>query len=303
MRTLLTLMSLAVGLYIGLGLLLYLFQGRMVFLANLPGRALTATPADVGLDYEDVTITTSDGEGLHGWLVPGRKNGVRVHFPERHGVADVSDGKMYSDPIFPDPTLLFFHGNAGNISHRLESLEIFHRLGLTTLIVDYRGYGQSTGSPSEEGTYRDARAAWDWLVGERGIEPGRIVVFGRSLGGAVGAWLASRDDVDPAGVIIESAFSSGVDMARELYPVFPAGLMTRLRYPVIDYVQDIEAPVLVVHSRDDEIIPFAMGRKIYEAASEPKSFLELGGGHNTGFLVSGEAYVTGLEEFVASVLD
>ncbi len=137
MRTLATLLAVAGAFYVGLGVLLYLFQGRMVFLANLPGRALTATPADVGLDYEDVTITTSDGEELHGWLVPSgaKKNGVRVHFPERHGVADGPDGKMYSDPIFPDPTLLFFHGNAGNISHRLESLEIFHRLGLTTLIV------------------------------------------------------------------------------------------------------------------------------------------------------------------------
>jgi hypothetical protein len=250
-------------------------QSRMVFLANLPGRALTATPQDIGLAFENVTIGTGDGERLHGWYLPvekGVKNGV--------------------DPR----VLLFFHGNAGNISHRLDSLAIFHRLGLDTLIIDYRGYGESTGSPSEAGTYRDAEAAWDYLVEERGIAPQRIIVFGRSLGGAVGAWLASHER--PAGVIIESCFSSGVDMARRLYPFLPAGLITRLRYPVTDYVRDIRAPLLVVHSRDDEIIPFDMGQAIFEAAPEPKSFLELRGDHNMGFLLSREVYVAGLEAFL-----
>jgi hypothetical protein len=281
MRTLFSLLTIAAGVYVGLGLLLYLMQGRMVFLANLPGRALTATPQDIGLAFENVTIGTGDGERLHGWYVP--RNGVGSNFPQEIG----------SDPIF---VVLFFHGNAGNISHRLDSLAIFHRLGLDTLIIDYRGYGESTGSPSEAGTYRDAEAAWDYLVEERGIAPQRIIVFGRSLGGAVGAWLASHER--PAGVIIESCFSSGVDMARRLYPFLPAGLITRLRYPVTDYVRDIRAPLLVVHSRDDEIIPFDMGQAIFEAAPEPKSFLELRGDHNMGFLLSREVYVAGLEAFL-----
>jgi hypothetical protein len=270
MRSLITLLTIAAGVYVGLGVLLYLMQNRMVFLANMPGRALTATPADIGLTYQEVTIGTKDGERLHGWYVP-------------------------ADPGHPG-VVLFFHGNAGNISHRLDSLAIFHALGLDTLIIDYRGYGESTGSPSEQGTYRDAEAAWNYLVGERGIAPERIIVFGRSLGGAVAAWLASR--VRPGGVIIESCFSSGTDMAKRLYPFLPARLITRLRYPVTDYVRDIQSPLLVVHSRDDEIIPFDMGQAIFRAAPEPKSFLALNGDHNMGFLLSREAYLAGLESFI-----
>mgnify|MGYP001825542246 CR=1 FL=1 len=274
------LVVLVVGLalvYLAMGVLLYLFQGSMVFLANLPGRALDATPSEAGLSYEDVRIDTRDGERLHGWFVPAA---------EARG------------------TLLFFHGNAGNISHRLESITIFTRLGLDVLIIDYRGYGQSTGKPSEAGTYRDARATWDFLVNGRGLEPGRIVIFGRSLGGAVGAWLASQlaANEQPAAVIIESSFSSGADMARRLYPVYPARLLTRLKYPVVDYAGRIACPVLVVHSRDDEIIPFSMGQAIYTAARQPKAFIELRGDHNAGFWISREEYAAGLAAFLDGVL-
>jgi fermentation-respiration switch protein FrsA (DUF1100 family) len=277
MRTLITLLAGIGVIYVVLGALLYFLQGSLVFLANMPGRALDATPGDIGLTYEDVHIATSDGERLHGWYVPAAA---------ARGV------------------LLFFHGNAGNISHRLESIAIFNRLGLDVLIVDYRGYGQSTGKPGEKGTYRDAQAAWAYLLEERGLAPGRTVVFGRSLGGAVGAWLASQlpGDEAPAAVIIESSFSSGADMARRLYPIFPATLLTRLEYPVVEYVARLRSPVLVVHSRDDEIIPFPMGRAIYEAAPAPKSFLELRGDHNAGFWISREAYTAGLDGFLDSVL-
>lgn len=277
MRTLITLLAGIGVIYVVLGALLYFLQGSLVFLANMPGRALDATPGDIGLTYEDVHIATSDGERLHGWYVPAAA---------ARGV------------------LLFFHGNAGNISHRLESIAIFNRLGLDVLIVDYRGYGQSTGKPGEKGTYRDAQAAWAYLLEERGLAPGRTVVFGRSLGGAVGAWLASQlpGDEAPAAVIIESSFSSGADMARRLYPIFPARLLTRLEYPVVEYVARLRSPVLVVHSRDDEIIPFPMGRAIYEAAPAPKSFLELRGDHNAGFWISREAYTAGLDGFLDSVL-
>jgi fermentation-respiration switch protein FrsA (DUF1100 family) len=277
MRNLIWIAAMLGSVYLLLGLMLYLFQGSMVFLANLPGRTLEAAPTDLGLDYEDVQIDTADGERLHGWYVPA---------PQARGV------------------LLFFHGNAGNISHRLDSIAIFNRLGLDVLIVDYRGYGQSTGRPGEAGTYRDAQAAWDYLVGARGIAPDRIVVFGRSLGGAVGAWLASRlpPGAAPAAVIIESSFTSGADMARRLYPVYPARLLTRLKYPVRDYAARLPCPVLVVHSRDDEIIPFDMGRALHAAAPEPKTFLELRGDHNAGFWISRDAYVAGLEAFLAEVL-
>jgi len=277
MRALFILVTLLVVLYVALGLVLYLLQGSMVFLANLPGRALDASPRDIGLEYEDMHIDTADGERLHGWYVPA---------VEARGV------------------VLFFHGNAGNISHRLESILIFNRLGLDVLIIDYRGYGQSSGRPSEQGTYRDARAAWEYLVGVRQKLPAEIVVFGRSLGGAVGAWLVAGlpADQQPAAVIIESSFSSGADMARRLYPVYPASLLTRLKYPVVEYAARLQCPLLVVHSRDDEIIPFAMGQAIYTAAPQPKEFLELRGDHNSGFWISRDAYAAGLGRFFAEVL-
>ena len=277
MRALLPLIAGLVLIYLALGLALYLFQGSMVFLARLPGRALDASPQDIGLAYEDAYIDTSDGERLHGWYVPATN---------ARGV------------------LLFFPGNAGNISHRLESIAIFNRLGLDVLIIDYRGYGQSTGHPSEQGTYRDARAAWDYLVETRRKKPAEVVVFGRSLGGAVGAWLAAGLQLheQPAAVIIESSFSSGADMARRLYPIYPARLLTRLKYPVAGYAARLQCPLLVVHSRDDEIIPFAMGEAIYAAAPRPKEFMELRGDHNAGFWISREDYAAGLDRFLQRVL-
>jgi len=274
MRTLVSILTIAISVYLVLALMLYLFQGRMVFLSNLPSRALVATPSDIGLDYEDVSLTTSDIERLHGWYVPA---------VDSRGV------------------LLFFHGNAGNISHRLDSIKIFHELDLDILIIDYRGYGQSTGKASEQGTYLDAQAAWDYLINSRGIPADRIIVFGRSLGGAVGAWLGVQNT--PAAVIIESSFSSGVDMAHRLYPFLPVRLITRLQYPVADYAAGLDCPVLVVHSRHDEIIPFTMGQAIYAAVKQQKKFLELRGDHNNGFLISQKDYIAGLKDFTQAILN
>ena len=273
MRTFLSILSIVISIYFVLVLVLYLFQGRMVFLSDLPGRAPIASPGDIDLDYEVVSLTTSDDERLHGWYVP----------------AEISRG-----------VVLFFHGNAGNISHRLDSIKIFHELGLDTLIIDYRGYGQSTGKASEQGTYLDAQAAWDYLIKNRGIPAKRIIVFGRSLGGAIGAWLGTHNT--PAAVIIESSFSSGVDMAHRLYPFLPARLITRLQYPVEDYAGRLNCPVLVVHSRHDEIIPFAMGQAIYAAVKQDKKFLELTGDHNNAFLINQRAYIAGLKDFIQTVL-
>jgi len=272
MRALISLLTIAASVYVLLSLVLYLLQGKMVFLSNLPGRALTASPGDIGLEYEDVYLTTLDDERLHGWYVP----------------ATISRG-----------VIVFFHGNAGNISHRLDSIGIFHQLGLDTLIIDYRGYGQSTGKTTEQGTYLDAQAAWSYLVDERGIAADQIIIFGRSLGGAVGAWLGAQHT--PAAVIIESSFSSGVDMARRLYPFLPVRLITRLRYPVAEYASHLDCPVLVVHSRDDEIIPFDMGQSIYAAVKQRKSFLELRGDHNNGIFISRQDYLRGLNGFIESV--
>ncbi|MCH8134428.1 MAG: alpha/beta hydrolase [Proteobacteria bacterium] len=274
MRTIATLIAAAVGLYVLLGVLLFFMQERMLFLARMPGRQLETSPRDAGFDYVDVNFETADGVSLHGWYV-------------------------YADN--PRGTVLFLHGNAGNISHRLDSIAIFHELGLDTFIIDYRGYGQSEGKTSEEGTYRDADAAWEYLVSERGLDPARIVVFGRSLGGAVASWLATQ--YKPAALIVESSFTSVPEMAAHLYPFIPVRHMLRLRYPVIEYVTRITSPVLIVHSRDDDIIPFSMGQALYEAAPAPKAFLELSGDHNNGFLLSRERYRREVGEFIQGHLE
>jgi fermentation-respiration switch protein FrsA (DUF1100 family) len=274
MRVFVNILTLAVSIYLILALALYLFQGKMVFLSNFPERALTASPGNIGLQYENVALTTSDNEQLHGWYVPA---------------------------MDPRGVVLFFHGNAGNISHRLDSIRIFVELELDVLIIDYRGYGQSTGKTTEQGTYLDAQAAWDYLIENRNIPAERIIVFGRSLGGAIGAWLGAHNK--PAAVIIESSFTSGVDMARRLYPFLPVRLITRLKYPVTDYAARLNCPTLVIHSRHDEIIPFAMGQAIYGALKQPGQFLAIRGDHNNGFLLSYDEYVAGLNSFIQSVLN
>jgi len=251
------------------GLWLYFTQSRLIYYPEFPDRQLTATPADAGLAFKNIHLQTADDVDLHGWFIP----------------ADTPRG-----------TLLFFHGNAGNISQRLHSLGLFHRLGLNVLIIDYRGYGQSGGIPSERGTYRDSEAAWDYLVEERSADPARIVLFGRSLGGAIAARLASRQPA--AGLIVESGFTSATDMAAATFPFFPVRWMSRFRYPTKDYLHRTKVPVLIVHSRDDEIIPFLHGQRLFEAANQPKCFLELSGGHNDAFLVSGSRYREGLEDFL-----
>ena len=270
MKTLLQLLTVLVGSYAIVCAVLFVFQDRLLYLPNIAGRSLVATPADIDLDYEDVHLETADGVELHGWL---------VH-------ADDSRG-----------TVLFFHGNAGNISHRLDSIRVFNRIGLSVLIIDYRGYGQSQGRPSEEGLYRDAEAAWYALVRDRGESPDRVVLFGRSLGGAVAAWLAAR--TEPAALILESTFTSVPELGQQLYPVFPVRRLARMNYDTRAQLQEVTAPVLVVHSPDDEIVPFSHAERLLEAAPEARELLRLRGGHNEGFLVSGRDYRDGLDRFVS----
>ncbi len=249
----------------------YLMQGRMLYLPDTPGRNLGVSPAEAGMDFEDVYPVTADNVKLHGWFVPARSSIV----------------------------LLFFHGNAGNVSHRLESIRQFHDLGLSVLIVDYRGYGQSGGRPTEEGMYRDAEAAWRYLVEQRGVPADRIIVFGRSLGASVASRLASRHT--PLGLIVESSFTSVPDIAADIYPWLPVRLLSRVSHATRDYVSEARCPVLVIHSREDEIIPFRHGQAIYEAAAEPRAFLELHGSHNDAHLRDQGRYVEGLIAFLESL--
>jgi fermentation-respiration switch protein FrsA (DUF1100 family) len=204
-------------------------------------------------------------------------------------------------PTQLQPTLLFLHGNAGNISHRLDSIRQFHELGLAVFILDYRGYGESEGSPTETGTYDDATAAWHYLIAQRGIAPRDIVLLGRSLGANIAAELATR--TRPGALIMESAFTSVPDMAATIYPWLPVRLLSRYRYDAYKQLAHISCPLLIVHSRDDEIIPFTHGQRLFECAREPKQFLELRGGHNDGFLVTGRDYLEGIGHFLSEHLD
>jgi alpha-beta hydrolase superfamily lysophospholipase len=269
-RTVLWILLVPIGLYVGFAALLFFSQSQLVY---YPYPNLESTPDRVGLAYEEVYLTTSDGVELHAWFVPAKNS---------RGVA------------------LFCHGNAGNISHRLESILDFVHLELDVFIFDYRGYGRSAGRPTEQGTYRDVTAAWDYLVQERGADPQEIVLFGRSLGGAVASWLAQEQSA--AALIVESSFTSVPDMGAHLYPYMPVRLLARFRYSTQKHLPEAQCPVLVIHSPDDELIPFEHGQTLYQVAKEPKEFLQISGGHNEGFVLSRKQYREGLNAFLTQYL-
>lgn len=248
--------------------LVFAFQSHLVYYPQI-GREISVTPQAYGLAFESVEIPTEDGERLGAWWVPA---------PDARGV------------------VLIFHGNAGNISHRLDYLLMFSRLRHATLIVDYRGYGTSTGSPSEEGTYRDAAAAWRHLTEQRGIHPADIVIFGESLGAAVASWLAARHP--PRAVVLASTFTSATDLGAQVYWFLPVRLISRFNYDNLANLKAVKAPVFIAHSRDDDIVPFAHGQRLFAAAGEPKEFLEMRGGHNTGFIFMREEWVRALGRFL-----
>lgn len=254
--------------YAGIVLLMTAMQSQLVFLPE-QGRRDYVMPRWQGIPVEEVTLQTADGERLRAWW---------IGHPSPRGAAIV------------------FNGNAGNLSHRAGYAAMFHRLGYATLLFDYRGYGASSGSPSESGTYRDAEAVWNYVTRERGITPSGVVLLGESLGTGVASWLATR--VAPRAVVLASGFTSIPDVGAEIYPWLPVRLVASISYPVLENVQKITAPILVAHSPADEIIPYAHGERVYAAAREPKTFLQLAGGHNDGFLYTREEWVAEVGRFL-----
>jgi pimeloyl-ACP methyl ester carboxylesterase len=267
-RLLIDIMVPVVLLYGCVVALVFVFQSHLVYYPQI-GREVALTPQAAGLTYEAVEIATEDGEKLGAWWVPAE--GARG-------------------------TVLILHGNAGNISHRLDYLLMFSRLRYSTLIIDYRGYGTSSGSPSEEGTYRDAVAAWRYLTEQRGVPDTDIVLFGESLGAAVASWLAARHT--PRALILASTFTSAVDLGAQVYWFLPVRLISRFRYDNLTNLEAVKAPVLIAHSRQDEIVPFTHGQRLYAAAPEPKQFLELSGGQNSGDIFMREEWVGSLAAFL-----
>ena len=251
--------------YLGLCGFMFLFQNKLLY---FPTHDIYTAPDRHGLSYEEVFLTTADNCKLWAWFLP---------------VANARG------------TVLFCHGNAGNLTYRLSSMLDFYDARLNVLIFDYRGYGKSEGSPSESGTYQDVTAAWRFLIDVKKIPANKIIVFGRSLGGAIAAYAASKNA--PGALILESAFTSVPDLASQIYPLFPVRLLARYRYPTRRYLEGISCPVLIIHSREDEIVPFSHGQSLFAAAKDPKEFLAISGSHGDGFIVSQKEYQPKLEQF------
>ena len=258
-----------IGIYLIICILLLVFQR---FLIYFPDNTVFFNPNHVNLNYEDVYFKTEDNVSINAWLIP----------------ADSSKN-----------VIIFCHGNAGNISHRLESIQIFNTLSLDVFIFDYRGFGKSEGSISEEGTYLDASGAWDYLISQKNYKPSQIIIFGRSLGSGIASWLAREKN--PGGLILESSFTSLPDLGAKIYPFFPVRTLARYKYPTLENLKKISCPVLFIHSKNDEIIPYSLGIENYKSAKEPKEFLEIQGSHNDGFMVSGEKYMEGIAKFVENI--
>jgi len=189
----------------------------------------------------------------------------------------------------------FFHGNAGNISGRLSKIEVFYRMGVSVFIVDYRGFGRSEGAPTEQGMYLDALAAYDHLVSRSDVDKEKVFIYGVSLGGAAAVDLASKRPV--AGLIIESSFSSGADMAKVIFPGVPAFLI-KTKMDSINKIKNVTAPKLIIHSFEDKTVPYELGKKLFDSAIEPKKFLQISGSHNEGFFDNLEKIVSVVELFL-----
>jgi len=263
-----TLVEIIVLGYLGISFYLFFFQHRFVY---YPDPKILHTPKDIDLPFEAVRFQTSDGVSLSGWYIP---------HPNAKG------------------TILFCHGNAGNIGTRLGTIAKSHYFGYNFFIFDYRGFGESEGKLSEKGTYLDAEAAWDYLIKERNAEPEKIIIYGRSLGAAIASWLAKEKN--PKVVLLECPFQSIKEIGADVYPYLPVRFLSRFNYNTKEYVQQINCPVLVMHSPEDMTIPFHHGKAVFAAAKEPKVFLELAGDHANGFLVSGNIYDKGVKEFLSN---
>jgi uncharacterized protein len=238
-----------------------------------PTKQLEETPRDCGLAYQDLAIVTEDRVKLHGWFVP------------------CDEARS---------TLLIFHGNGGNIGHRVQWIEMLHRLNVNVMTIDYRGYGKSEGDPFEDGLYRDARAAYQWWVEERKPRGERLIVVGESLGGAIAVNLAAR--VSPAGLIVQSTFTSARDMAKSMFPLGLLFPLIRVRFDSEKEIAQIHCPKLVIHGTSDEVVPFRLGKKLYEAAPPPKSFYVVPeAGHNDLLWAAGAEYSRRLQSFLSEI--
>lgn len=233
-----------------------------------PSKQIAQTPKNAGLDYQDLTLETSDHKKINAWFVPA---GIKA------------------------PVIYFLHGNGGNIGDRISKISFFHNLGLNVFIIDYRGYGQSLGRPSEKGLYADALAGYRYLRGILKIPADHIVLYGESLGGAVAIDLAAKESV--GGLIVECGFTSVADMAKKFYPYLPAVLIAD-RYDSYSKAALIKVPKLFIYSPQDEIVPFVLAKKLFDKAADPKEFFQTRGGHNDCFFTQPEEIKRAIIKFL-----
>lgn len=264
--------NILLGVFFGYLILFFLALIGQKYVIFFPKRAIKATPEDWGLNYQEIKLETPDSEQIYAWFIPGERK---------------------------SPVILFCHGNSSNMSSpaHLQIMNIFNSLKMSAIIFDYRGFGKSSGSPDELGSYLDVETVWSYLVLERKFSPEDIVIWGRSLGGGVASYLAMKKKNCQA-LVLEASFLSVVDVARRLVPFLPLSIIIHHNYPVKKYISVIDCPILIFHSKDDETVPFAHGKKLFDLANEPKSFIELSGSHNLGFLVSKQRYIQGIQAFL-----
>ena len=269
-RSVLGLVATLVAAYLAVLLLFRLFENRFIYFPNYPDR-LSGDWQPEGLAVQDVWLRTADDVTLHTWWI-------------------AREGAEF--------TFVAFHGNAANIANRADIYRFLRNLPANVLAVEYRGYGRSEGTPSEPGLYRDAEAAYDYLVGQRGITPNRIIAFGGSLGTAVAVDLAARHQV--GGVVLEAPFASGKAVARHVYPFLPGlGSVVRSEFDTAGKLARIHVPILVVHCARDPVLPFALGQELYRLAREPKFFLRVDGRcHEEASLVAPAEYRAQLVAFL-----
>jgi uncharacterized protein len=237
-----------------------------------PWKEWEAGPGDLGRPAEDIFITTPDSVKLSAWFFPADERSPRK-----------------------DKVITVFHGNAGNISHRLGLVRLLMETGTAVMVFDYRGYGKSEGAPNEEGTYVDAQAVYQWLR-QRGFAARNIILFGESLGGAVAAELALRETV--GGLVLQSTFTSIVDVGKELLWWLPVRWLNTIKYDTVNKLPRINVPMLVMHSREDTLVRFGHAERNFAAANEPKLFCETSGGHNDSLAQEPEKCGEGLEKFL-----
>jgi fermentation-respiration switch protein FrsA (DUF1100 family) len=269
-----TIIAAAVLIYAGILVLLRVYESRLIYFPGLV-RTLVVPPPSLRLPVQRVELPTEDALTLVAWVIPAEPG-----------------SSLW---------LLICHGNAGNLSEfdRPVHYAGLRHLGLNLLAFDYRGYGESGGVPSESGLYRDADAAYRYLTEERGVPAGRILIFGHSLGSAVAIDLASR--VPSAGLIVEGAFTSATDRGQELYPYIPVRWLAKSRFSSIDKISRVTVPKLFLHASQDEVIPLAHGRRLYQAAPQSKTFVELRGGHGDAFDVDSVNYFGSIQRFLESL--